>query len=75
MSYTDTSQGRKILEYLQAGGMLTPLDALNLFGCLRLGARIWDLRQAGHPITGERVKTNTGKFVEQYKIQGQTKLF
>ena len=39
-----------ILEHLQSGRTLTPLAALNLFGCFRLGARIWDLRKAGYKI-------------------------
>ena len=30
--------------------MLTPLDALDHFGCFRLGARIKDLRALGHHI-------------------------
>lgn len=38
------SQTRRILEYLQEGKSITPLDALNMFGCFRLSARIKDLR-------------------------------
>src|ERR1019366_597999 len=33
-----------ILETLKVGDSVTPLDALRLWGCFRLGARIWDLR-------------------------------
>lgn len=45
-----------ILEHFQNGGTLTQLEALQKFGCGRLGARVWDLRHAGFPIA-KRFKT------------------
>ena len=39
-----------ILRYLREEGSITPLDAMNRFGCMRLGARIWDLKRRGHKI-------------------------
>jgi hypothetical protein len=62
------SQSELILRYLQAGNKLTPLDALRLFGCLRLGARIWDLRQGGHQIAMKIVETASGKHVAEYHL-------
>ena len=50
-------QTTKILAYMQGGGSLTQFEALNLFGCMRLGARIWDLRHDGHRIISELVHT------------------
>ncbi|WLS99514.1 helix-turn-helix domain-containing protein [Snodgrassella alvi] len=44
------SQSEQILKYLQAGNALTPLEALRKFNCLRLGVRIYDLRQKGYVI-------------------------
>ncbi len=44
------TQTECILAHLQSGHCLTPLDALRQFGCMRLAARIDDLRKAGHPI-------------------------
>jgi hypothetical protein len=44
------SQEQQILEYLRTGKSITPIDALKMFGCFRLGARIWDLRHKGHRI-------------------------
>lgn len=44
------TQCEKILRYLEDYGSITPLDALREFGCMRLGARIWDLKRAGHDI-------------------------
>lgn len=57
-----TSQTNQILEYMQAGNAITPLDALRLFGCMRLGARIYDLKQRGYVINTSIVKDkDTGK--------------
>lgn len=38
------SQAAIIGEYLMAGGTITPLEALEKWGCFRLAARIHDLR-------------------------------
>lgn len=45
----DTQCGA-ILAALKAGRTLSPMEALREFGCFRLGARIWDLKQQGYPI-------------------------
>ena len=50
------SQCNQILRYLQSGKSITPLQALKKFGCFRLGARVWDLRDKGHDIRSELVK-------------------
>lgn len=47
----------QILAYLQSGKSITPIDALQLFGCFRLGARIYDLRKSGVEILMERRKS------------------
>ena len=47
------SQNLAILDYMKTHGSITPLEALNAFGCMRLGARIYDLRQAGIQIRCE----------------------
>lgn len=46
----------QILAHLQSGLSITPLDALEMFGCFRLGARIYDLRKDGVEIAVERRK-------------------
>ncbi|WP_100137869.1 helix-turn-helix domain-containing protein [Snodgrassella alvi] len=53
---TKATQTSQILEYLKDGNSITPLDALRKFGCMRLGARIYDLRQDGHVINTRMVK-------------------
>ena len=47
------TQNEMILRYLQDNGSITPLDAIREFGCLRLSARIADLRAKGHEIETE----------------------
>lgn len=49
------SQTAIIGEYLMAGGTITPLEALEKWGCFRLAARIHDLRKAGMNIVEEDV--------------------
>ena len=39
-----------ILTHLQMGKTLTQADAIRLFGCYRLGARILELREEGYNI-------------------------
>ena len=51
------SQNEKILDYIKDTGSITPLDALREFGCMRLSARIFDLKRDGHKITVEKKNT------------------
>jgi hypothetical protein len=44
------SQADRILEHLQKGLPLTPVDALRWYGCFRLAARIAELKKAGNDI-------------------------
>lgn len=60
------SQCYKIREWLLAGFTLTSLEALEMFGCMRLASRICDLRDRGMRIKAEKVMTHTGKYVTQY---------
>ena len=62
------SQNNKIAEHLHKGLTLTSLEALNLFGCMRLASRIHDLRERGENIIVEKVKLANGKSVAQYKL-------
>lgn len=44
------SQNEMILDYLRKEGSITQAEAINRFGCYRLGARVWELKQRGHKI-------------------------
>jgi len=55
----ERTQAQQILEHMENVGPITPLDALRLFGCFRLSARIKDLRDKGHIInTVHKTVTN-----------------
>jgi len=60
------SQNALILKYLQRR-TLTHYMAQQLFGCMRLAARIQDLRKAGHYIITETIHAN-GKHFARYKL-------
>jgi hypothetical protein len=64
------TQAGKILAYLQAGNRITALEALQQFGCLRLAARIYELRNQGWQIAERMVETGGGKRVAEYSIGG-----
>lgn len=63
------TQEQVILALLHQGP-ITALDALQQAGCLRLAARIADLRQQGYEITTEDFKTPTGKHIARYSLKG-----
>lgn len=68
------TQTEQIYQHLVSHGSITPLEALNEYGCMRLGARIYDLRRAGHRIgctTVRRVnaKGEVKRFA-QYSLEG-----
>lgn len=62
------SQNQQIREYLEAGHTLTAIEALSLFNCLRLSARIDNLKNDGLPIAKQTIKTSNGKHVAQYSL-------
>lgn len=63
------SQCKRILAYLLNGSRITSLEALRLFGCMRLASRISDLRKSEIKFKATRVETTTGKRVAQYYIE------
>ena len=71
---SSASQANQIAAYMMQGNKITPLEALNLFGSLRLSAVIFVLRERGYKIQVERVKTNTGKWVAQYSINPEDRV-
>ena len=46
-----TTQCKLILEYMKKNGSITPLEAIQNFGCMRLSGRIFDLKKQGYRIT------------------------
>ena len=44
------TQTDKILRHLRDHGSITQYEAMQEYGCMRLGARIYDLKRAGYHI-------------------------
>lgn len=66
------SQNNQILRYLQTHKRgLTPIDALEKFGCFRLSARIADLRGLGWDIRTdlEKNKNNDGYHARYFMME------
>lgn len=78
------SQKAEIRRYLEAGGKLTALAALDFYDCMNLKGRIYEIREEYHDewlaqkpgnkkpmqeIKTEMVKTKSGKMVGQYSIE------
>ena len=68
------TQSQRILKYLRDFGSITPLEAMQDLGVMRLGARIYDLKKAGHPISRRMVtiKNRYGESVSfaEYRLGG-----
>lgn len=67
------SQNEQILNYLSKHKSITPIQALNKFGCFRLAARISDLRNQGHTIWTSNV-TKDGKTYASYSLNKNIKI-
>jgi len=65
MTETQTAQ---ILRHLEERGTITPMEALTGYGCFRLGARIYELRQRGYDIETEMVSSH-GKRYARYRMK------
>lgn len=50
MSETTLSQQAQILEYLKSHRGISQAEAIDAFGCYRLGARIYDLKDRGYKV-------------------------
>jgi hypothetical protein len=61
------SISHKLEAWLLKGKTITALQALNKWGCMRLSARINELRNDGFPILTDSVKQN-GKVFARYRM-------
>lgn len=55
------TQCKLLLARLMSGASITPREAYNQYGIMRLGARIWDLKHMGYNIITE-VETAYNRF-------------
>ena len=70
MSNAPASQNDQVLRFLLTGNRLSPIIALKLFGSMRLGARVYELKAQGHDIKSEMFKDPiSGKRYSRYWIE------
>ena len=74
---TATAQREQILHHLEQRGSITPMEALTEHGCMRLAARVNELRAAGHHIKTTIERGTNGKKWARYALvrPGQGWLF
>ena len=60
------TQAAMILNHLIAGGSLTPLESLNLYGVMALSQRIGELKRQGYPIKRDLIELPSHKHVARY---------
>jgi len=63
------SQMQRILARLEKGKSITPLEALEKFGCFRLSARIGQLRDMGYHIITDPIRKDGKSFASYSLIQ------
>lgn len=63
------TQCKMILEHLKTFNSITPLEALELYQCMRLSGRIKELRNQGYLIETDVVRNN-GKWFAKYVWKG-----
>jgi len=64
------SQKAKILEHLTRYKHISPFEAMNLYGCMRLASRILELKNDGHEIKKTMLKnTASGKSHAVYALE------
>jgi hypothetical protein len=60
------SQNALIKGWLLNGYSITPMEALNMFGCFRLSARIANLREEGLEVVTDMVTINDKRIARYY---------
>lgn len=58
------TQNELILDHLRKHGSITQAEAVERFGCYRLGARIWDLKKRGIKI-GRSIQCGQNRYGER----------
>ena len=70
-----SSQSENVLAHLMEGHSITPLDALEQYGCFRLASIIHNLRKDGYKIKTKTVSNlKSGKTYASYKLEKNAQL-
>lgn len=63
------TQKQQIAQYLLEGNSITPIEALNMFGCFRLAAVIFDIKKEYEwDVTSTMIVEEDGKRYASYKL-------
>lgn len=57
------TQNERVLKYMRDFGSITQLEAMQDLGCMRLGARVYDLKREGYAIKKE-METSKNRYGE-----------
>lgn len=68
MGKTKTTQCDRLLRYLTTHYGITPMEAWNLLGIYRLGARIWDLKHKRGLIIEKQMVDVPNRYGEKCKV-------
>ena len=55
-NHSNPTQIQRLLDYLDLHGSITPKEAIDELGIMRLASRISELRKSGYEIEGKMVK-------------------
>ena len=59
----DMKQAERVLKYMRDFGSITQLEAMKDLGCMRLGARVYDLKREGYNIRRD-METSKNRYGE-----------
>lgn len=62
-------QARKVLNHLTRKGSISPIEALHVYGIMRLAACIYDLRKIGIDIKTNMKADANGKHYARYEVK------
>ena len=63
------TQTKAILRHMRPGYEITALEALKLFNCMRLAARIADIKEMGIDIADRWITRDDGKRFKAYRVK------
>ena len=66
-------QKKKIVDYIEAHGSISPMDAIMTFGCTKLATRIGEIeRRCGICFNREKAKSGDARFVRYSFVKGKS---
>lgn len=65
------TQNAQILRHMETIGEITPLEALNYCNCLRLAARIYEIKNSGVEVEDRWITSDNGKRYKAYFLRNK----